>query len=86
VEVLKDIAPLAETAAEVAAALAHGEPVPTAATMELGGGPVPVAAVRVALVTPETVKSLIVDSGFLSADALPACADKLAHNLQPIAE
>jgi len=47
---------------------------------------VPVAAVRVALVTPDTVKSLIVDSGFLGADALPGCAAQLAQRLEPIAE
>lgn len=78
VEVLKDIKPLAETAAEVAAALARNQPVEAHATIELGGGPVPVAAVRVVLVTPETVEQTIVDSGFLSADALPSCAGKLA--------
>ena len=80
VEVLKDIEPLAHTAAEVAAALVRGEEIASATTMELGGGQVPVAAVRVALVTPETVKTLIVDSGFIAADELPGCADKLAMN------
>jgi hypothetical protein len=39
-----------------------------------------VAAVRVELVTPENVKSLIVDPGFLSAEALPACKSRLAVN------
>ncbi len=78
VEVLKDIKPLAETAADVAAALAKGEAVDGATTIDLGGGKVPVAAVRVALVTPDTVKQVIVDSGFLGADALPSCAGKLA--------
>lgn len=78
VEVLKDIQPLARTAAEVAAALVADAPVPNHATVKLDGGEVPVAAVRVAVVTPDTVKSLVVDSGFLTADALPACADKLA--------
>jgi len=78
VEVLKDIKPLAETAAEVAAALARGEPVETQTTLELGGGPVPVAAVRVVLVTPETVKQTVVDNGFLDADALPGCTSRLA--------
>ena len=79
VEVLKDIAPLAQTAAEIAAALAKGEEIPVSTTIDLGGGEVPVAAVRVALVTPDTVKSLIVDSGFLSADELPGCAAQLAQ-------
>ncbi len=83
VEVLKDIQPLAATAAEVAAALVRNEDVSADTTMELGGGQVPVAAVRVALVTPETVRPLIVDSGFLSADALPSCTDKLARRTGP---
>lgn len=78
VEVLKDIQPLAEAAADVAAKLARGDSPAAATTLELGGGPVPVAAVRVALVTADTVKPLLVDSGFMTADALPACADKLA--------
>jgi D-xylose transport system substrate-binding protein len=76
VEVLKDIKPLAEAAAEVAAHLARGETVPRSATLELGGGAVPVTAVEVSLVTPTTVKRLIVDSGFLPAGALPACLEK----------
>jgi hypothetical protein len=36
--------------------------------------------VRVEVVTRENVKPLLVDSGFLSASDLPACADKLAIN------
>ena len=36
------------------------------------------AAVRVEVVTPDNVKSLLVDSGFLQAGQLPACANKLA--------
>jgi len=79
VEVLKDIKPLAETAADVAAALMRGEAVKADATVELGGGKVPMVAVRVALVTPETVKSLVVDGGFLPAEALPGCASRLAQ-------
>jgi D-xylose transport system substrate-binding protein len=78
VEVLKDIRPLAETAAEVAAALAKGEAPPSKRTVHLGDGDVPVAAVQVVLVTPDTVKQTVVDNGFLSADALPACAGKMA--------
>jgi D-xylose transport system substrate-binding protein len=80
VEVLKDIKPLAEAAADVAARLARGEKPAAGATLELGGGPVPVAAVRVVLVTPDTVKPVIVDSGFLPASALPGCAGKLAQH------
>lgn len=82
VEVLKDVRPLAERAAEVAAELVEGEDVPADSTADLGGGEVPVTSVRVALVTPETVKEVIVDSGFLSADDLPACADRLAQRAQ----
>jgi D-xylose transport system substrate-binding protein len=67
IEVLKDIEPLAETAAEVAAGLIKGE-------VASGG----TAAVRVEVVTPDNVKALIVDSGFLAASELPACAGKLA--------
>lgn len=67
IEILKDIEPLAETAAEVASGLIKGEVVP--------GG---TAAVRVEVVTPDTVKALIVDSGFLAASELPACASRLA--------
>ena len=67
IEVLKDIEPLAETAAEVAAGLIKGD-------VKTGG----TAAVRVEVVTPDTVKSLIVDSGFLAASELPACASRLA--------
>lgn len=78
VEVLKDIQPLAEKAAETAAKLARGEAVKEDARIALGDGQVPVAAVRVALVTPDTVKALLVDSGFYQVDALPACASKLA--------
>jgi D-xylose transport system substrate-binding protein len=78
IEVLKDIEPLAETAAEVAAALIKDERPPGDATVELAGAKVPTAAVRVEVVTPETVKALIVDSGFLAASELPACAGRLA--------
>lgn len=78
VEVLKDIRPLATAAADVAAALARGEPVDARDTIELGGGRVPVVAVRVALVTADNVKQTVVDSGFLRADELPSCAGKLA--------
>jgi hypothetical protein len=34
--------------------------------------------VRVEVVTADNVKPLLVDSGFLSADELPACKSKLA--------
>jgi D-xylose transport system substrate-binding protein len=70
IEVLKDIKPLAEKAAEVAASLARGEPVAGAA--DAGGGP-PVVAVPVHLVIPANARALLVDSGFHPASALPAC-------------
>lgn len=72
VEVLKDIKPLAEKAAEVAAALATGKPV-TGTPLPGAKDPVPVAAVEVHLITPESVKPLLLDSGFHVETALPAC-------------
>jgi len=72
VEVLKDIKPLAEKAAEVAASLALGQPVP-AAESPAGKDKVPMAAVEVHLITPENVKPLLLDSGFHAATALPQC-------------
>jgi len=74
VEVLKDIQPLAERAAEVAAQLARGERPHGDGTAPLGGGQVPMAAVRVALVTPDTVGSVVFQSGFIPRSALPSCA------------
>jgi ABC-type xylose transport system substrate-binding protein len=78
IEVLKDIEPLAETAADVAAKLIKGEPPAVGATVALGGGKVPVAAVRVEVVRKDDVKKLLVDTGFLTAGELPGCADRLA--------
>jgi D-xylose transport system substrate-binding protein len=69
VEVLKEIKPLAETAAEVAAAMVRGAPLP-AATVRAG---VPVASVPVQLVTRENARRLVVASGFTPAAAVPAC-------------
>jgi D-xylose transport system substrate-binding protein len=76
VEVLKDIQPLAEAAAEIAAHLVRGEPVTADSKLQLGGGPVPVHAVAVALVTPDNARRLVVDSGFQPASAVPACIEK----------
>lgn len=73
IEVLKDIAPLATTAADVAKQLLDGKPPAVTGTIELGGGKVPVAGVRVEVVTPANVKSLLIDSGFLTAADVPAC-------------
>lgn len=78
IEVLKDIQPLAKTAAEVAKQLLDGARPEAGSSIALAGASVPVAAVRVEVVTPDTVKSLIVDSGFLTADELPACKNRLA--------
>ena len=72
VEILKDIKPLALKAAEVAAALAHGKPV-AGSTTPGAKDAVPVAAVEVHLITPETVKPLILDSGFHAQTAVPSC-------------
>ncbi len=79
IEILKDIQPLARTAAEVARELLNNEKPTAGTTIALGGKPVPVAAVRVEVITPETIKPLLVDSGFLSADELPACKSRLAE-------
>jgi D-xylose transport system substrate-binding protein len=78
IEVLKDIQPLARTAAEVARDLLKGDKPTSAGSIALGGKQVPVAAVRVEVVTPDTIKPLIVDTGFLTADELPACKSRLA--------
>ncbi|HEX5058062.1 MAG TPA: substrate-binding domain-containing protein [Kofleriaceae bacterium] len=78
IEVLKDIQPLARTAAETAKKLFDGESPMAGSSIQFAGKPVPVAAVRVEVITPDTVKSLIVDSGFLTADELPACKNRLA--------
>lgn len=79
IEVLKDIAPLARTAADVAKQLLTGDAAKGSATIPMGGRDVPVAAVRVEVVTPDTVKPLLVDSGFLAPSELPGCASKIAQ-------
>jgi D-xylose transport system substrate-binding protein len=78
IEVLKDIQPLAQTAAEVARQLLDGDTPTISARIALAGNQVPIAAVRVEVVTPDNVKPLLIDSGFFSADELPACKSKLA--------
>jgi D-xylose transport system substrate-binding protein len=70
IEVLKDIKPLAEEAAKVAAALVAGKTVESKATQN----GVAVIAVPVVLITAENAKALALDSGFHAASALPACA------------
>lgn len=77
-EVLKAVAPLAEAAADVAHRLARGDAPPATTTVALAGADVPVATVRVDVVTAENVKPLLVDTGVLSAADLPACAGQLA--------
>lgn len=78
IEVLKDIQPLAKTAAEVSKQLFDGSMPAAGSSIELAGKNVPVAAVRVEVITPDNVKSLLVDSGFMTADELPACKNRLA--------
>jgi D-xylose transport system substrate-binding protein len=86
VEVLKDIKPLAETGAHVAADLAQGKPLSGAESVDDGGlsrgalpppkppgGGVPTAAVPVYLITADNAWKVLVDSGFHAASALPAC-------------
>jgi D-xylose transport system substrate-binding protein len=68
VEVLKEIRPLAEKAAEVAAQLAKGGLV-----APQSDGKTPLAAVAVKLVRPDNARALVIDSGFHAAAALPAC-------------
>jgi D-xylose transport system substrate-binding protein len=70
VEVLKDIKPLAEEAATVAAALVTGKTVDSKATQQ----GVAVVAVPVVLITADNAKAVALDSGFHSPSALPACA------------
>jgi len=79
IDVLEDVAPLAKTAADVAKQLLDGAPPKAPATIALAGKPVPVAAVRVEVVTADNVKPLLVDTGFLAASEIPACAKKLAQ-------
>jgi len=70
IEVLKDIKPLAEQAATVAASLVKGQNVESKSRQN----GVAVIAVPVVLVTAENARLLAIDSGFHSASALPACA------------
>ena len=67
IEVLKDIKPLAEKAAEVALALSQGK------ALEGTTGKPPMYALPVVLVTKDNAKALIVDTGFHTAKAVPAC-------------
>ena len=70
IEVLKDIKPLAETAAEVAASLARGKKVEGTKTP---GSAAPTVSVAVHVITKENAKRILVDSGFHAAAAVPAC-------------
>ena len=67
IEVLKDIKPLAEKAAEVALLLSQGKP------LEGTTGKPPMYALPVVLITKDNAKALIVDTGFHTAKAVPAC-------------
>ena len=66
-EVLVDIRSLATRAADVAKRLLDGQPAP------------PDELAHVTAVTADTVKPLLVDSGYLTADQLPACKTQLAE-------
>jgi D-xylose transport system substrate-binding protein len=70
IDVLKDIRPLAEKAASVAAALVRNQPIDASTD----AADAPLVAVPVVLVTPENVKSVLIDSGFHQPSALPHCA------------
>ncbi|MBZ0232035.1 MAG: substrate-binding domain-containing protein, partial [Deltaproteobacteria bacterium] len=65
IEVLKDIQPLAETAADVAAELLR----PSTRSGRVGR----TAAVPVEVIRPADVKPRLIDSGFLSASEVPSC-------------
>lgn len=78
IEVLKDIEPLARTAAETAKQLYDGASPMAGSSMTLAGKSVPVAAVRVEVITPDNVKPMLVDTGFFTPDELPACKNRLA--------
>jgi D-xylose transport system substrate-binding protein len=64
IEVLKDIRPLAEQAAALAASLAQGRPVDQE-----------VVAVPVVLVDRDNLRAVVIDSGFHAASALRGCND-----------
>jgi D-xylose transport system substrate-binding protein len=69
VEVLKEIEPLAREAATVAAAMLDGK------TVDAGGSlaGVPIVSIPVVLVTKETVKATVIDTGFHTAGEVPSC-------------
>jgi D-xylose transport system substrate-binding protein len=69
IEVLKDIKPLAEQAATVAAALIRNGPMP--AHTEMDG--VSVVAVPVVRITAANARTATIDTGFHTAAALPSC-------------
>jgi D-xylose transport system substrate-binding protein len=67
IEVLKDIKPLAEKAAETAQALASGK------APEGASGKPPTIAIGVHLITKDNAKKMLVDSGFHPAASVSAC-------------
>jgi D-xylose transport system substrate-binding protein len=73
VEVLKDIKPLADKAAEVAATLAKGGKVEGAIAES---GKAPLVAVPVHVVDAANARNLLVDTGFHAEKAVPACVKK----------
>ncbi len=69
VEVLKEVEPLAEEAATVAAAIVEGKAVDAGSTK----AGVPVVSIPVVLIKPDNVKAMLIDTGFHSAAELPSC-------------
>lgn len=67
IEVLKDIQPLAEKAAELASTFVSGK------ALEGATGTPPMIALPVELVTKDNAKARIVDTGFHPAKSVPAC-------------
>ena len=69
-EVLKDIQPLAATAAQVAAKLAGGQKPAATQTVENGGAKIPTIATPVYAITKENLEEKIFKSGFHARDAV----------------
>ena len=84
VEVLKPRGPLARTAADTARRVLRGDDLARDGTsIEIRGRHVQVATVRVALITADLLKPLVVDPGHVDRGALPACAPRLVAGPTP---
>ncbi len=71
---------LATTAADAARKLLDGDDLARDATsFKIGGRFIPVAPVKVELITADTVKPRLVETGRVQAYELPACATQLVH-------